>query len=298
MTAVPTVAALAAQPVARPHVAHPPDPRWAGPRQIVPGRLVVMRVPGLATHRGTPPDLVLRWGAMPTPAVLDVVVHLHGYAARGPAMTLPRDIEPRSGLDLADPDDPATPGRSSPTLLILPRGHYFGGRSGRGYSFPALVRPGALTEMIEDAVRRFGAATGAITQPGRLILTAHSGGGQPLMAILRHVDPDEVHAFDALYTDPGPLVAWARRHRDEPARALRVLYRPGEMTAVHSYRVGAALTGRSPRFRAERTTVPHMDIPRRYGWRLLTDAGADLPGATRPQRRGRRTLTQPTKGRM
>jgi hypothetical protein len=255
-----------------------------------------MRVPGLATHRGTPPDLVLRWGAMPPRPVVDVVVHLHGFAARGSAMTLPRDIEPRSGLDLADPDNLATSGRSSPTLLVLPRGHYFGGRSGRGYSFPALVRPGGLADLIEDAVRRFGAATGTIARPGRLILTAHSGGGQPLMAILRHVDPDEVHTFDALYTDPGPLIAWARRHQDDPTRALRVLYRPGERTAAHSHRVRGALTGRSRRFRVERTLVPHMDIPRRYGWRLLADAGADVPGTIRPQRHARRTLTPPTKG--
>jgi hypothetical protein len=31
------------------------------------------------------------------------------------------------------------------------------------------------------------------------------------MHILTELDPDEVHTFDALYTDPGPLIAWARR---------------------------------------------------------------------------------------
>jgi hypothetical protein len=265
-----------------------------GPWWVPPGRLVVVSLPLLAAHRGSPPDLVLRWGVMPRRAQVDVVLHLHGFAARGRGMTLPRDIEPRSGLDLVDPDQPRTIGRSTPTLLVLPRGHFFGGRTGRGYSFPALLRPGAVLSLVDEALRLFGTASGVSAARGRLILTAHSGGGQPLMTILRHLDPDEVHTFDALYTDPSPLIAWARRRWDDGAAALRVLYRPGERTAPNSLRVAAALPGHSPRFRVEQTEVAHMDIPRRYGWRLLADPAADLPGASRPRRRRRRgPLTVP-----
>jgi hypothetical protein len=247
---------------------------------VHPGRLVVARLPLLAAHQGTPPDLLLKWGSMPSSATVDVVVHLHGHSPQGRRMNLIRDIEPRSGLDLVDPAHPATVGRTSPTLLVLPRGHFYGGKSGRGYSFPALVAPGAMSSLVEDALRRFSAATGARATRGKLILTAHSGGGAALMAILRHLDPDELHTFDALYSDPGPLIAWARRHQG--IGAVRVLFRPAEPTAANSLRVDAELDRSSPRFRVEETGIPHVAIPRTYGWRLLADSAANLPGAVRP----------------
>lgn len=253
-----------------------PRPGWAQP-----GRLVVGHVPALATHTGTPPDLVLQWNSMPRSTTVDVVLHLHGHSPRGRDMDLVRDIEPVSGLDFADPASPGGPARSTPTLLVLPRGHFYGGRSGRGYSFPALQRPGALAALVADALRRFAAASGVNPTRGRLILTAHSGGGASLMAILRHMDPDEVHTFDALYGDPGPLIAWARRRQATGRGAMRVLFRPGEPTAAHSLRVESAVP-RSPTFRVEETRVAHMAIPRTYGWRLLADPAADLPGARRP----------------
>src|SRR2546430_12088211 len=37
----------------------------------------------LRSHAGTPPDMVLTWNAMESPGTVDVVVHLHGFAARG-----------------------------------------------------------------------------------------------------------------------------------------------------------------------------------------------------------------------
>ena len=246
------------------------------------GRVVVDRLALLARHRGQPPDLVLRWNPMPTDAVVDVVVHLHGHSASGLRMNLAQEIEPRSGLDLADPARPSSPGRSTPTLLVLPRGHFYGGRSGHGYSFPALTAPGALTALVDESMRRFAAATGAHPRRGRLILTAHSGGGAALMSILGHLDPDEVHTFDALYGDPGPLIGWATRHQAQGRGALRVLFRPGEPTAANSRRVLVALRRGDRRFRVEQTSVAHGLIPRTFGWRLLADAGADLPGATAP----------------
>ena len=256
---------------------------------VAAGQLIIDRVPLLRSHAGTPPDMVLTWNAMPSSGTVDVVVHLHGFSTRGRLMQLPTDMVPVSGLDFADPQDRSSAGRTSPTLLILPRGNFFGGRSGRAYNCPALYPPGALNELVDDALARFGAQTGVHPAAGRLILTAHSGGGASLMRILRYADPDEVHTFDALYTDPSPLIAWAQRRVARGSGAMRVLYRPGEGTAPASQAVelavhralAAAGTYPNPRWRVESTKVPHMDIPPRFGWRLLADVSADLPGAGR-----------------
>jgi hypothetical protein len=256
-----------------------------GPRTaIAPATLVVPRHPLLAGHAGTPPDLLLRWGPMASGDVVDVVVHLHGHSGAGRAMRIDREKAPRSGLDLSDPTGREPGGRTAPTLLVLPRGHFTGSNGGRGYGFPALTPPNALRTLVDDALARFAARTGARPRLGRLILTAHSGGGGALMSVLRHLDPDEVHSFDALYNDPSALIAWARRRQAGGTGALRVLFRAGEGTARNSAAVAAALNPGSPRFRVESTRVPHDLIPPTFGWRLLADAGADLP------RTGRRPL--------
>jgi hypothetical protein len=41
------------------------------------GVLFIPRVPLLASHRGSQPDLILRWNVSSVPEVIDVVVHLH-----------------------------------------------------------------------------------------------------------------------------------------------------------------------------------------------------------------------------
>ena len=258
----------------------------AAPVRVAAGQLVIDHVPLLRSHAGTPPDMMLTWNAMELPGQMDVVVHLHGFSSRGRWMRLPADMAPVSGLDFADPERPSVVGRTSPALLVLPRGNYFGGRSGRGYDFPALHSPGALQALVDDAVARFAAQVGGQPAVGRIILTAHSGGGASLMRILRYADPSEVHTFDALYTDPTPLNGWAQHRIAQGNGALRVLFRPGEGTAHNSLSVAAALhraamaTGvePGPRWRVESTRVLHMEIPRRFGWRLLTDPAADLPG--------------------
>jgi hypothetical protein len=258
--------------------------------RIAAGRHVVERHPLLAAHRGTAPDLIVRWSDIDrTAATIDVVVHLHGYSGRGRRMRI-TDKEPISGLDLGSPDGSTR--RARPTLTLLPRGHWFGGRSGAGYSFPELVRPGALGRLVDDGLARFRALTGSSAQRGRLLLTAHSGGGAPLNAILRHTDVDEVEVFDGLYGDASALIAWARKKIAAGADgALAVLYVPGTGTAKQSQRLGRELCGLlsahpqadalRPRFRVEATRVPHNDIPRTFGWRLLVDAGGPLPGTKR-----------------
>lgn len=270
----------------------PPTP----PSPVVSGaqRLVVDKLPRLSAHRGTGPDLILRWTGLTGPGEATVVVHFHGYSGRAAAMRIDRDKERDSGLDFGDPADPRTPGRTAPTVAILPRGNFFGGRSGSGYDFPALVAKGALTALVDDALARVSRQVGAEIRPGRLIVTGHSGGGAPINAVLAHLDPDEVQVFDGTYGATENLKAWAARRiaraqgtQAAALPALRVLYRPGSGTAANALGVHEALCralasapeGLRRRFRVDATTVAHNDIPRRFGWRLLADAGADLPEA-------------------
>jgi LAS superfamily LD-carboxypeptidase LdcB len=264
------------------------------------GRLEVSQAPLLANHRGKAPDIILRWNDMPSvPAEIDVVVHLHGYSwAR---MTLPKHMEVWSGLDLAPVDGATGSGRSRPTLTVLPRGHYTGEKRGRiyKYTFPALTTRDGLTKLINISLDRFAGQVG-VTAPkvGRLILTAHSGGGAPLMTILRYHDPHEVHVFDGLYQDASSLANWASRHLkadraavqagSAPTGAMRVFFGPG--TRKYSMKLFDAMSaelrsapGTLPDlYRVEGSTLGHFQIPRQYGWRVLANAAADVPNARRP----------------
>ena len=103
-----------------------------------------------------------------------MVVHFHGYSGRRAAMRIDQDKEAISGLDFAEPRGVAT-GRTRPTLAVLPRGHYFGGKYGAGYGFPALVKPGAVRKLVADALALVGQNLGRSLTLDRLILTGHSG---------------------------------------------------------------------------------------------------------------------------
>jgi hypothetical protein len=259
-----------------------PSPKPSTAQQVRAGRHVVARLPLLTSHTGTPPDLILKWNDMAPTTAVDVVVHLHGWAREGVGrkLDIARDKLPVSGLDFTEPGNPAAVGRTAATLMVLPRGsHSPAGKDDRRYTFPALVKPGALQRLIDESLAIFAAQTGLAVQQNHLILTAHSGGGAALMQILRHTNPDEIHAFDALYTDPAALIAWAKRRMASGTGALRVIYRPGEGTAAHSQRVAHAIAGAgSPRFGVEQTSVAHENIPATFGWRLLADPSANLPG--------------------
>ncbi|HEV2187218.1 MAG TPA: hypothetical protein VGR70_08415, partial [Stellaceae bacterium] len=102
-----------------------------GMLDLSPGETYLSDTPALAAHKGTQPDLFLRWNHIPAEATaVDVVVFLHGFSQSGGAMPLSEKIE-RSGLILS--------GRARPTLSMLPRGnwirHYY-------YDFPALLDGG------------------------------------------------------------------------------------------------------------------------------------------------------------
>ena len=261
-------------------------------------RLDVATVPALASHRGRGPALTLRWNDMvAAPAQIDVVVHLHGYSRQW--LNLTRDIEPYSGLDLTPVDGGLGQGRTRPTLTLLPRGHFTGVKQTRGplyvYTFPALDgsdgRRDGLTRLVQFSLERFAdVVRGPAPRISRLILTAHSGGGAPLLRILRFQDPHEVHVFDALYWDPTSLADWARRHigidrasGTGTAGAMRVFHGAG--TGPYSRRllgaISPALGGSDNRYRIEATPLGHWEIPRNYGWRVLADAAVDVPRAVR-----------------
>jgi len=275
-------------------------------RVLPAGSTIIEKVPLLRNHAGIGPDLILAWNEISgAPTSVDVVVHLHGYAlSSGNRLHIARDVKSRSGLDWSDPGGGSTsPGRTRPTLAVLPRGHYYGGKSKRAYSFPALTLADGIQKLVDLALQHLATALGVPSlSHGRLILTAHSGGVASILRILLHVDPHEVHVFDGLYQDAGPLIQWATRRagRDqgliamgtrtlrsymaEQGGALRVLYGAG--TARFSRPVARAMDKLLARdsalrrwYRSERTTVGHLKVPPVYGWRLLADASADVPNA-------------------
>ncbi|RXA20224.1 DUF2272 domain-containing protein [Methanosarcina sp. MSH10X1] len=284
--------------------------------EIPAGRLELTRVSLLKHHRGSGPDLILTWNNMLVqPESVDVVIHLHGYSLQaGKLLHLSRDIMPRSGLNWSDPEGrDLTPGRSRPTLALLPRGHFFGGKSGRGYNFPVLISGKGLQQLINFGLDQFARHTGvASIKLRRLIITAHSGGGAAMLKILRHSNPDEVHVFDGLYQNPADLIRWAKARIDRDQKALatgtespehympdrggalRVQFRHGTATQRYSLMLHSALVAAIPPkselsrwYRVEQTSLSHLRIPRAYGWRLLADASAELPNTSTPSRSAR-----------
>ena len=190
----------------------PPKPTPPSPTPSRSKRLVIKHHPLLRGHKGTAPDLVLRWANINASGAVDVVVHFHGYSGHKADLRLQVHKETISGLDFGIV--------SRPILGILPRGSYAGdqpGRNSESYDFPALVKPGALAALIEDALARLGRETGQSVHRGRLILTAHSGGGAALLRALAHNDPDEIHLFDALYQSGAAVIDSGEEAHRTPA---------------------------------------------------------------------------------
>ena len=253
-----------------------------------PGEAYLSNTPVLSSHAGTQPDLLLRWNAIPPDAAsIDVVVHLHGFSQQGGAMSLAEKTA-RSGLDLA--------GRRRPTLAVLPRGNWI---RHTWYDFPALIN-GGLDLLVDYALAQF--AADRALEVARLILTAHSGGGMPALDAIATTrrQPDELHIFDGLYgRDPAsgdPLRgieivdAWlAHRLAREPERpgALRVVYIERQtgpfsraVARLIEKRLAAAHRGLAailaPRYRVERSGVPHGYVAAICGPPLLADPAADI----------------------
>jgi hypothetical protein len=267
-----------------------------------------MELPLLSVHIGSHPDLILIWNDMAEPpAAIDVVLHLHGYSDAGPAMNLATDKLKLSGLDFGDPERPpgATSMRNRPTLCILPRGNFFGGRSEHGYDFPALQRPGNCAELVRVAIAQFAQRVGMRPPAiGRRILTAHSGGGAAMMAVAADFHPHELHVYDALYADAPLLLSWVERaiaddakalhalrhapvapYMAQSGRALRVFYIPDTGTEAVSRSVAGAIRDAlakvgsvgpmlAPWFRVEPVRIEHNVMARQLGWRMLSDVAS------------------------
>ncbi len=282
---------------------------------IAKGRLERSNTPLLAAHRGTQPDLILRWNDMTDPASVDVVVHLHGYSSDRALMSLRRK-EAYSGLDFSNPDDSndTRPGRTAATLCVLPRGSYTGDEpkaNPERYTFPALATPARLRELVTYSLGQFQSSTGASSglSMGRMILTAHSGGGAGLMRILANntndeMQIDEIEIFDALYGSATqdavrPLTLWINRRiaaeiqnwttgKTQADSGICILFRRGGTDPQSQLVQGAiqAAISAAPSdaqailnaaYRVHRTEVAHGEIPRRFGWRLLADKAQIFP---------------------
>ena len=280
-------------------------PAAPGELTIARGRQELRNTPLLSAHRGTQPDLILRWNDMADPRRVDVVVHLHGYSSDRKSMKL-LNKEAYSGLDFSNPTDlgDARPGRNAATLGILPRGSYAGDQQGvrnpESYSFPALTASGGVSSLIAYSLNQFRSAVGLSTSvsQGRLIVTAHSGGGEALMPIVAEVQPDEVHVFDALYWDASRLITWVKAQiaaeiaswipgKTFTDGGLCILYRRGgtESQSVRVHRSIQKAIAAAPAdaqavlrvsYRVLRTAVAHPEIPRQFGWLLLAGIAQPL----------------------
>jgi hypothetical protein len=257
---------------------------------LEPGEVFLSDTLALAAHKGTQPDLFLRWNSIPEAATsIDVVVFLHGFSQSGGAMPLSEKIE-RSGLILT--------GRARPTLAMLPRGnwirHYY-------YDFPALL-DGGIDLLLAYGLHWLADRRGGLLALDRFILAAHSGGGMPAIDVIpgAQAQPDELYIFDGLYgRDPAegdPLQGieiverWLdERFAREPARsgALRVAFiesQTGPFSRAVAKRVAARLEAADPmlrptlarRYRVEASGVQHSQVARVALPELLADPGAEI----------------------
>jgi len=264
---------------------------------VSPGEAYLGDTPVLAAHRGTQPDLFLRWNQIPSAAQsIDVVVFLHGFSQQGAGMPLAEKVE-RSGLDLS--------GRSRPTLALLPRGnwirHYY-------YDFPALLS-GGIDRLVDYSLGRFSRAVASVLRreagafsADRFVLAAHSGGGMPAVDIIAEAarPPDELYVFDGLYgRDPASgdplrglevIDAWLEvRFQREAERegVLRIVYieqQTGPFSRAVAELIARRLASADPargerlsrRYRVERSGVQHSQIARRCMPELLAAADAQF----------------------
>jgi hypothetical protein len=267
---------------------------------LAPGETFLSDTPVLAAHRGTQPDLFLRWNRIPgNAAAVDIVVFLHGFSQTGSTMPLAEKIE-RSGVVLA--------GRAQPTLVVLPRGNWI---RHYAYDFPALL-DGGIDLLLAYGLHRLAAMRGRPTALDRFILAAHSGGGMPAVDVIAgaQAQPDELYIFDGLYgRDPAlgdPLQGveiverWlAARLAAEPDRpgALRIAFIESQ-TGPFSRAVAARLADHiatageslrpalARRYRVEAAGVQHSQVARVALPELLADPAADIPWYQPPRFQG------------
>ncbi|MEZ5426046.1 MAG: N-acetylmuramoyl-L-alanine amidase [Pyrinomonadaceae bacterium] len=265
-------------------------------------------------------NVFLRWCDIPkNRCEIDVVIHFHGWNITKEKRFFDFAVK-NSGLDLLKPDGSLT--RKRPTLCILPFGlndpDYqvtINGKTvdrnhpGR-YVFPFFYPKDGLQKLIDFSFDHLTKLFNSSFTQGRLILTAHSGGGAAVSNLLGNVlkgnlnlkakNFDEIHLFDSTYEWQQNTISWADKKIDEDlkipvkeiplrAGALRVLYLPLDSdckvagTVAGSRKIEGELSKKlgktSPlnsRYRVQATRVEHLAIPKTFGYQLLADAGTDL----------------------
>ncbi len=310
----------------------------------------LFHVPLLAAHHApgasydlSGPNCNLRWLNLGPgfSGATDVVVHFHGYSDSHNGMRLQRKAD-ASGLDLD------AVGGARPVVGLVPHGHAFPARgtcrntqarytcgpdwSGScsngerhvcrdGFDFPAIQRRASLLELIREGLSAARRESGSgELRTGRIVLTAHSGGGAALARLLvAFKDVTEVNGFqffDATYGGVDAMVAsggWLEQAMTRDARALgtlprsewdsymarsgshlRVVFKPRTDTAsvatiVDRYMArklaqlssdGALSAFLRKYYRSDGTTRSHGAIPHAFGGTLLADPSADLDGSS------------------
>jgi hypothetical protein len=290
------------------------DPSTDAPTEAVPagGRGAFRHEPlgGIAGD-----NVAARWNVDASTAsgsTVDLVVHLHGYSSQADdARFLPRKTD-AAGVDLVAGDGSVRVRASQPTLVLVPRGRHTDGAT---WLFDKLRDRAGLDALIDAALQWLCTTvlrlpSGSTLRRGRLTLAAHSGGGAGMNALLTGgVNPDELMCFDSMYGDADPIRRWAvaRIGSADAARSgLRVFYtgcsadswsyRNGQWrlttTEISARRVHDAVqralsqssnaAALANRFRVQRTSVAHGEIPVRYSPLLLENVAADVPQTSAP----------------
>ena len=136
-------------------------------------------------------------------------------------------------------------------VLIVPQLARFAADSSCG----RLAQPGGLARMIESALAaaaRLGRSAlgesrfSARAEPGRVCISAHSGGFHAAACSLRAggVDVSETYLFDALYAEREVFRDWVLERRGEPATSRHKLvsyFTPGAATETLSHGLRAEL---------------------------------------------------------
>jgi peptidoglycan hydrolase-like protein with peptidoglycan-binding domain len=269
-------------------------------------------------------NVALRWNRTPAKGELvDTVVHIHGFRETTNSLPISMVLS-RSGVSF-DPlkGKSPPPARSRPTLAVVPRGRQTGAVVGEVgsqmdvYDFPELKKEKTLETLVDCGMAWFEKnqlAGDVLSRSRRLIMTAHSGGGAQLDAIIAggKRDPSEIHLFDALYSRVTKVRDWALAHIDDDfemlgkekqdrwapcmvlfGHALRVVFNPNHSHESDSCWLAReietklkALSTANPGdkrpeflrryYRVERTSIKHYGIPTTYSPWLLADAGVTL----------------------
>jgi hypothetical protein len=252
-------------------------------------------------------NVFLRWCDIPkNRCEVDVVVHFHGWDIRSKKTAFFEFAVKNSGLDLLKPDGALT--RQRPTLCILPfgKGEKMPEPDKRiKYTFPFFTsKNDGLQQLIDFSLKYLADRYKSAFTIGRLILTAHSGGGAALSSVLqklakgglvlRKKDFDEIHLFDSTYGDQQSFIDWATNkinasETSAKSGALRVIYQPfndeckKSGTTAGSQQIEKGISSKATkypnlnlRYRVQPTRIEHLSIPKTFGFQLLANASADL----------------------